>query len=46
MQGDKGQGVGGLRDCKRILKSASLGSGSILYRDNRGDKLVKAGVLR
>lgn len=47
-QGPKGQGVGGLRDCKRILKSASLGSGGILYRDNRGDKLVKAGfsVLR
>lgn len=41
-QGDKGQNLGGLWDCKRILKVASLGSDNVLYTDNTGDKTVKA----
>lgn len=41
-QGDKCLNFGGLWDCKRVLKDASLGSHNVLYTDNTGDKIVKA----
>ena len=43
MQGDKSQDFGGLRNRKRILKDAILGSSNVLHRDNTGDEIVKAG---
>lgn len=43
MQGDQSQDFGGLRDHKRILKNAILGSSNVLHRDNTGGKIVKAG---